>query len=77
MLKKAKIVNCHELGIRKDPSETIDSKIIFSIIKSDEELTVDVSEIVHSWDGKEFYRVTSIGGETIGYALINCLEIKE
>lgn len=76
MLKKAKIVNCHELSIRKDPTNTIDSECVSSTIKSSEEIVVDTSEIIYSWDDKEFYKVVS-SGEVIGYARIDCLEIKE
>ena len=72
---KAKVVNCHELGIRRIPWDPNSDKEVFTTVKAGETLEVlDAPTTYFSWDGREFYRVELSNG-MIGYALIACLEV--
>lgn len=72
---KAKVINCHELGIRRIPWDPNSDKEIFTTIKAGEEVDViELDPTYFSWDGREFYKVQTSSG-VIGYALKNCLEV--
>lgn len=51
-MTKMKIVGCHELGIRKDPSDTDYSSEVIETVKATDVLEVDTEDTDWSWDGK-------------------------
>lgn len=72
-MTKMKIVGCHELGIRKDPSETDYSSEVIEVVKADSILEVDTEDTNWSWDGYEFYRVKTPTGKW-GWAITSALK---
>lgn len=72
-MTKMKIVGCHELGIRKDPSDTDYSSEVIETVKAADVLEVDTEDTNWSWDGKEFYKVKTPSGKD-GWAIASALK---
>ena len=73
---KAKVINCKNLGIRRDPSITpICDEVIETIDQGAIVELPDSSPIIeYSWDDRKFYKVITTSGKE-GYANVKCLEI--
>lgn len=69
-MKKAKVINCHELSIRRDVTDPSMLKEIVATLKVGDRLLVDDSRTYWSWNDRAYYW-TSLQG----YAAVECLEV--
>lgn len=69
-MKKAKIVNCHELSIRRDVDDPDIYEEITATLRAGDTILVDDSKIYWSWNDNPYY-LTSDGY----YARVECLEV--
>ena len=67
------VINCHRLGIRKDPTITEFAEEIVGYADAGEALEANFEDLVYSWQGVEFVGVTTDSG-VIGYANMRCLK---
>lgn len=67
---KARIVNCKEAGIRKNPNDDQ----VLGKLKSGDTISVDTSKRYFSWTDKEYYKCESEAGE--GYVLSDLVATK-
>lgn len=71
--KKATVINCHELGIRKAPWITEIAEETLETVKAGSIVEIMSDKPFYSWDDKEFLKVKTSSG-AVGYAIVNCLK---
>lgn len=72
--RKATVINCHELGIRKAPWITEIAEETVETIKAGEVVEIASDKTFYSWDDKEFRKVKTPSG-AVGYAIVDCLKM--
>lgn len=72
---KAKVINCHELGVRRAPwYPELDNEVV-EVIQAGESIEVlEPDHLYYGWTGRAYYHVLTAKG-LAGYALKDCLEI--
>lgn len=71
-MRKAKIVRCHEVGIRSSVCNPGDNTII-AIVPADTIIKVDDSLVVFDWRDNQFYRCEVNGMD--GYVIKEACEL--
>lgn len=72
--RKATVINCHELGIRKAPWITEIAEEIVETIKAGEVVEIASDKTFYSWDDKEFRKVKPLA-EQLGMQSLIALRL--
>lgn len=70
---KMRIHGCHELSVRKDPSNPEEIDDVVETVNREDILEVNETKSVWDWHGHEYYEVKT-PRETVGYAIASGLK---
>lgn len=68
-MKKAKVVNCHELSVRRDVTIPEEYDEVVSVYKEGDTIYVDDSLVFWSWNDIQYYKTQN------GYVAVKGVEI--
>lgn len=74
-MKKAKIINCHQLSIRRNVNDPDELEETIATLPAGKTVLVNDSEIYWSWKDRAYYKVNYGMNKDEGYATVECLEV--
>lgn len=75
MMIKAKIINCHQLSIRRDIDDPNTLNDTIATYNAGDIINVENDTVHYSWKDREYYKVKLGMRKEEGYALKDCLEL--
>ena len=76
-MRKAKVINCHELSIRRAPwYPELDEEVVCTVKAGESVKVLETDNLYYGWTGRAYYLVESPNGNN-GYALKDCLEFED
>lgn len=72
-MKKAKVINCHQLSIRRNVTVPEEYSDIIATIPAGKTVIIDDSTVYYSWNDRKYYKVKYGMNSEEGFAAIECL----